>query len=144
MDYSKAPFEIKRILICNVVLVMRLTHEVLKSDEPSLQSISDNNLGRDIILTLSEDLPKRFGYIYDSIYISTMFNGQTCSFIVSIMSKSSFPVKDITYTCEIKTPSESITLEEQTNENENYIVFITYLNYTKNIEIIRKTDFRRE
>lgn len=63
MDYSKAPFEIKRIFINNIILVMRLTHEVLKSEEPSLQSISDNNLGRDIILTLSEDLPKRFGYI---------------------------------------------------------------------------------
>lgn len=59
-----------------------------------------------------------------------MFNGQTCSFIVSIISKNSSPVKDITYTCEIKTPSETITLEEEENENENHIVFITSLYLT--------------
>lgn len=53
-----------------------------------------------------------------------MFNGQTCSFIVSIISKSSSAVKDITYACEIQTPSETVTLEEEENQNQNYIVYL--------------------
>lgn len=61
------------------------------------------------------------------LYYSTMFNGQTCSFIVSIMSKNSSSVKDITYTCEIKTPSDIITLKEETNDNENHTVYIIYI-----------------
>lgn len=65
MDYSKAPFEIKCINTIFLFLVMRLTQEELKPVKPSLYSISDYNLGRDIILTPSKDLPKRFGYISD-------------------------------------------------------------------------------
>lgn len=94
---------------------MRLLKPELKLSQPSTPLFNSFDSCEHMVLNLSADIPKGFGYFTHFNYYlhRNVFLGQNFSCIVNIINKTKHEIENVSYSVELITPRNTYQLKDR-------------------------------